>query len=191
MNISSFCRVGRQIATEVLQNGGANFEDVQSSTTRELYKSYRALNDSVLKTATARGYLISQAKEQRRNGRWAEASASFESAGEIYSAMYCLHMAIEKKKGNASDHFYKLSQLYRQVGRNERGERYFGYYQHAKYKENLEVARQFYRNYPQRPNLKKLAQDFGDAMTDDHNTFVKNLDKYVKNEAKILAQGGI
>ena len=188
MNISGICNRAEDVVKMFLQHSGEISGGTQAAPLDTYFQAVHPPVDSVTKATDAKAYLISLAREQRRNGKWVEASKSFEATGETYSAMYCLHMAIEKKDGMASEHYRKLAQFYNKVGRHQRAKRYLGYSSHARYKENLNIARNFCKNCPQKIEVKELARAFGDAMTDDRETFVANLHNYAKTRSEPLAK---
>jgi hypothetical protein len=156
-----------------------------------LKDGYQRLTADVIKRSDSKEYLVSLAKAQRREGKWTEAAATFEAAGETYSAMFCLHAALERGQGNASDHFRKLSQLYHKVGRHERAKRYGGYSDHARLHENVAIANSYCRDCKKKIDVKKLTGDFGEAMYDDKATFLNNLKIYVHGENSRVADGHI
>ncbi len=151
-------------------------------------EAYHSLKENVLKdiggvAATAWPKLLtSEAAGLRRQKRWVDASKKFEAAGQYYSAMYCLHKAIEVNEGFASDNFRTLSHLYHKVGRHERAKRYAGFADYRLAKENVSVAKKYLRERGIRKDMGKFSAEVGSMVYDDHETFNNNLEEYARLE---------
>lgn len=122
-----------------------------------------------------------------RNGQWACASKYYEDAGKYYSAMYCLHKAIETKDGTTSEHYKNLAQLYSKVKHPGRAKRYMGYYWYQVMRENRSYTTSFFRRNNINLDISQMVRDFGETMYEDHETFNKSLEIYVSEKIPQLA----
>lgn len=151
---------------------------------------YKLRNDVVqqLNKFTAPSWskaLTEQAKQLRRQNNWIAASSKFEAAGQYYSAMYCLHKAIDLRQGVASDHYHKLAGLYRTVGRTTRAKRYVKYSDYELVRENRAYAKDYLQQNGLNKTMPQFERDVGEMMSDDHETFARNIEEYKKD---VLAQ---
>ena len=173
--------VGSFLTAVLPQTNGR--QDSSVGLERQLYEGYQKFKGAVLQEGGSKAYLISLARAQRREGKWVEAAATFESAGELYSAMFCLHTAMGVGQGRMSDHFLKISQLYHRVGRHERGERYKRYGFDQREVENIKTAMRFCKDCKKKVTVKEVKKQMEDNLTDDHEKFVTSLKEYVDNRA--------
>jgi tetratricopeptide (TPR) repeat protein len=151
-------------------------------------EAYLKLKQNILKDvggaagAVWPNLLTFEASGLRRQKRWIDASKKFEAAGQYYSAMYCLHKAIEVNEGFASDNFRTLSYLYHKVGRHERAKRYAGYADYRLAKENVSTAKKYLKERGIKKDMREFSKEVGTMVYDDHETFNKNLEEYVRIE---------
>jgi len=154
----------------------------------DVAEAYHSLKENVLKdiggiasTAWPR-LLTSEVAGLRRQKRWIDASRKFEGVEQYYSAMFCLHKAIEVSEGYASDNFRALSHLYHKVGRHERAKRYAGFADYRLAKENVSAARKYLKERGIKKDMGKFSAEVGGMVYDDHETFNKNLEEYARLE---------
>lgn len=151
-------------------------------------EAYHALKENVLKeidgvaSAAWPKLLTIDAASLGRQRRWIAASRKFEAVGQYYSAMFCLHKAIEVNEGFASDNFRVLSYLYHKVGRHDRAKRYAGYADYRLARENISFAKKYLRDRGIRKDMKKFFNEVGAMVYDDHEVFKKNLEEYARLE---------
>lgn len=154
----------------------------------DITEAYHNLKENVLKDIgdAASGawprLLTGEAAGLRRQQRWIDASKKFEAAGQFYSAMYCLHKAIEVNEGYASDNFRTLSHMYHKVGRHERAKRYASFADYRLAKENVSVAKKYLSARGIKKDMGKFSAEVGAMVYDDHETFNKNLEEYARLE---------
>lgn len=166
---------------------GALFNTI-STEAPNIAEAYLNFKENVLKdlggvTSSAWPKLLTvEAANLRRQKRWIDASRKFEAAGQYYSAMYCLHKAIEVNEGYASDSFRTLSYLYHKVGRHERAKRYAGYADYRLARENVSVAKKYLKERGIKKDMGKFSAEVGSMVYDDHETFRNNLEEYARLE---------
>ncbi|OGQ49968.1 MAG: hypothetical protein A3I09_03940 [Deltaproteobacteria bacterium RIFCSPLOWO2_02_FULL_47_10] len=117
---------------------------------------------------------------EMRRGEWERAADIFESAGELYRAMFCLHKAIETRQGISSGHYRKISYLYYRVGNLERSKKYLKYARYQQIVENRELAKRYLEGCRLKIELAEVMRDLKDDMQDEPLVFERNLKAYIE-----------
>ncbi|MBI2092613.1 MAG: hypothetical protein HYY43_02505 [Deltaproteobacteria bacterium] len=123
---------------------------------------------------------------EMRCGEWEKAADIFESAGELRRAMFCLHKALETRRGVLSGHFKKISRLYYQVGNHERSKRYLEYARDQQVVENRKLAKRYLEERGSKIKLAEVMKNLKDEMQDESLVFERNLKAYIE-ETEIAA----